>query len=165
MTAGTAPSATGMQTNQCGDLLIFSFQCKDGEYLASVLKERLAKYDIDSTQVRVTTDGGLNVISATKNYLKVEHIPCIAHKINNVVTGAIEKTELKPILKKMNKIIKFFKKSDLSTKLEILQLLEIEKTTPESSQTDSQQIEPSVCANGDSKAKEPLKLIQSVTTR
>lgn len=90
--------------------------------MAKHLKSRLDEYGIDTATITITTDGGGNVVNVAEE-LGVPHIPCFAHRLNNVVMGAVdakESAKVKLIFKKMNRIVKFFKKGEGNTKLELV---------------------------------------------
>ena len=86
-----------------------------GIAISMQIKRVVKEFKLDPTRLRVVGDSASNNILAT-TILKCDWQPCIAHRINTVVTTSLDiHTPTMEVLKKCRKIYKFllFKKQDL----------------------------------------------------
>ncbi|XP_050062310.1 E3 SUMO-protein ligase ZBED1-like [Aphis gossypii] len=98
-----------------------------GTYLAEVMTNELNIWDIYPKVIAIVTDGGANIKAAVR-LMGIQHMPCIAHKLNLVVQHALYLTDdaeagdntyaeqLKNILKKCRGIVGYFKRSEVGNR-------------------------------------------------
>jgi hypothetical protein len=75
-----------------------------GERIQATLKEMLP----ECRPVCVTTDGGSNVVRATKELLKYPHVPCAAHLLQLVIDAAIKDAAVTDLLAHAHHVVTFF---------------------------------------------------------
>ncbi|XP_060855416.1 E3 SUMO-protein ligase ZBED1-like [Metopolophium dirhodum] len=95
------------------------------QYLSEVLKDIIKEWKIETKVAAIVTDSVENIKAAIK-LLKIEHIPCAAHKLNNAVknslksefeendidTNQTEEIEMMKLVKICHSIIGHFKHSN-----------------------------------------------------
>ena len=75
------------------------------------ISQIISKFNLDGKLISVTTDNGFNVVKAVKD-AGYQHIGCLAHRMNLVVTSTLEKmVELAPIRNKVSRIVALTKRS------------------------------------------------------
>lgn len=60
-----------------------------GQYLSEVLQVIFNKWNIQKKVCAMVTDSGANIKAAVR-LLGIEHIPCTAHKLNNIVKNSLQ---------------------------------------------------------------------------
>lgn len=117
-------------------------QSHTADNMKEIVHEILTKWQIRDKIVCITTDNGQNVCKMVR-LLGIRHMPCFAHTLNLVIDDSLcdDIPELKDLIEKCKKIVKFFKQSNVATL---------------SLQQEQRERNPNV---------EPLQLIQEVSTR
>lgn len=104
-----------------------------GQYISEVLTDIIVEWKIENKVAAIVTDSGANIKAAIQ-LLGFDHIPCAAHKLNNVVKNAFksefedididpnityitEEVSLMKIIKLCRSIVGHFKHSEVSTRL------------------------------------------------
>lgn len=101
-----------------------------GSYLAEILSYEFNNWGIFSKVIAIVTDGGPNIKFAVR-LMKIQHIPCTAHKLNLIVQQALsencvqnptgsqinETNDIKYLLQKCRNIVGFFKRSEVGNRL------------------------------------------------
>ncbi|CAG9840691.1 unnamed protein product [Diabrotica balteata] len=83
------------------------------DYISTQLPEILNRWKIDFEKVEaVVTDGGTNMLKAiSDSFGKIKHVPCFAHLVILVVEHSLDNEETKPLLNKVQSIVKWAKNS------------------------------------------------------
>lgn len=99
------------------------------QYLSEVLTDVIKEWNIEDKIVAIVTDSGANIKAAIR-LLGLNHIPCVAHKLNNAVKNALrsdfdeseietdhtEDVEIMKLVKMCRSIVGHFKHSEVSTR-------------------------------------------------
>lgn len=59
------------------------------QYLSEVLTNIIKEWEIETKVVAIVSDSGANIKAAIR-LLEINHIPCVAHKLNNAVKTALK---------------------------------------------------------------------------
>uniref|UniRef100_A0A9J7YQM9 HAT C-terminal dimerisation domain-containing protein n=1 Tax=Cyprinus carpio carpio TaxID=630221 RepID=A0A9J7YQM9_CYPCA len=82
-------------------------------YLASELTRVTNEWGVSDKIVACVTDNASNIISALKDHLHWDHIPCFAHMLNLIVRAALK--EVQAILQKVKTIVEYFHRSTVAS--------------------------------------------------
>lgn len=97
------------------------------QYLSEVLHGIFDNWNIQTKVCAIVTDSGANIKAAVR-LMNIEHIPCTAHKLNNVVKKSLkldsddqllpeEQVQIRILAKLCRSIVGHFKHSEVDTRL------------------------------------------------
>ncbi|KAA0719764.1 hypothetical protein E1301_Tti022229 [Triplophysa tibetana] len=82
-------------------------------HLASELARVTNEWGVGDKIVACVTDNASNIVSALKDHLHWDHIPCFAHMLNLIVRAALK--EVQAILQKVKTIVEYFHRSTVAS--------------------------------------------------
>ncbi|XP_056603707.1 E3 SUMO-protein ligase ZBED1-like [Triplophysa dalaica] len=82
-------------------------------HLASELARVTNEWGVGDKIVACVTDNASNIVSALKDHLHWDHIPCFAHMLNLIVRAALK--EVQAILQKVKTIVEYFHRSAVAS--------------------------------------------------
>lgn len=111
-----------------------------GNFLCEFMIKELEDWNIMSKVIAIVTDGGANIKLAVR-LMKIQHIPCTAHKLNLIVQQSLQLSEddrigeqqdlgLNQILKKCRNIVGFFKRSEMGNRMLVEKQKQLGVTQP-----------------------------------
>ncbi|KAG2457666.1 WDR47 protein, partial [Polypterus senegalus] len=82
-------------------------------HLARELTRVTNEWGVGDKIVACVTDNASNIVSALKDHLHWDHIPCFAHMLNLIVRAALQ--EVQAILQKVKTIVEYFHRSTVAS--------------------------------------------------